>query len=83
MCAGTVLPAIPHPAVSPGAFSGIRCKSCGSADIWKWGRTRGWRRALADLLGKRWLKCRSCGSRFMVPQVPSESAAVAEEDDED
>jgi len=67
-----LLAEIPRKDPQAAVEAGIRCSKCGSPDVWKWGRTRGWRRFLADALHKRWLKCRNCGGRFMAPLVAAD-----------
>jgi DNA-directed RNA polymerase subunit RPC12/RpoP len=45
--------------------SGLRCKRCGSRDVWRFGRITGMQFAMANVMKGQWATCRGCGKRFI------------------
>jgi hypothetical protein len=43
----------------------LRCKRCGSHDVWRFGRLTALEITIANAMGGQWATCRKCGKRFV------------------
>ena len=43
----------------------LRCKYCGSIDVWRFGRVSAWQVIVANAMGGQWISCRRCRKRFV------------------